>query len=93
MDAGIPEAVGTGITKLVDINPAIGILVAGLFVALAAVTKWGLDGWKEARGAKEDHLEYVKAQLLDAKAQIADERKDREVFERMVERLDDRGRK
>lgn len=68
---GVPEAIGTGVTKLVDINPAIGILVAALFVVIAVLWKWGLDGWKAARDAKEAHLEYVKGELIDAKKDLA----------------------
>ena len=63
---GVPEAIGTGVSKLVDINPAIGILIGILIVALLAVTKWGLDGWKAARLSDKNHSDYVEALLVDA---------------------------
>ena len=71
---GVPEAIGAGVTKLVDINPAIGMLVGALFIALVAVTKWGLDGWKAYRDAKQDHLDYVEAIVVEAK-------KDQEMYD------------
>lgn len=75
---GVPEAIGTGVSKLVDINPAIGILVAALFVVIAVLWKWGLDGWKAARDAKQAHLEYVEGQLAEA-------RKDLEMYDRVIQ--------
>lgn len=68
---GVPEALGTGVTELVNINPAIGILVAALLLVIVVLWKWGLDGWKAARDAKDSHLEYVKAELVDAKKDLA----------------------
>ncbi len=64
---GVPEAVGVGVSKLVDINPAIGILVALLIVLLGVVAKWGLDGHRGWRAADKRHSDYVEAQLVEEK--------------------------
>lgn len=72
---GVPEAVGVGVSKLVDINPAIGILVAVLLVIIGVLAKWGLDGWKAERLAKQAHLDYVSIELADARK--TEERLDR----------------
>lgn len=74
---GVPEAVGTGVSKLVDINPAIGIFVGCLIMAIVAVAKWGLDGWKAKREADKYHSDFVEKLFVE-------EQKNTERLDRMV---------
>lgn len=83
---GVPEAVGVGVSKLVDINPAIGLLVAALFIGLAFVSRELLKSLGRER-------ELAAKYLASVEKRVDDERKDREVYDKFIERLEDRGRK
>lgn len=81
---GIPEAVGEGVSKLVDINPAIGILVAIILI-----------GWvwtaKELRDSLQREREQAAKHLASLEKRVDDERKDREVYDRFIDELEKRG--
>lgn len=83
---GVPEAVGVGVSNLVDVNPAIGMLVAVLLIAIAVVSRELLKSLARER-------ELAAKYLVSVEKRVDDERKDREVFDRIIDRLEDRGRK
>lgn len=82
---GVPEAVGTGVSKLVDINPAIGILVAILIIAIVFLARELLRSLDRERSLSAKYLASVEKR-------VDDERKDREVYDRFIEKLEERGR-
>lgn len=82
---GVPEAVGVGVSKLVDINPAIGILVAILIVAIVVLGRELLKSLDRERSLAAKYLTSVEKR-------VDDERKDREVYDRFIEKLEERGR-
>jgi hypothetical protein len=82
---GVPEAVGVGVSKLVDINPAIGILVAILVIAIVFLSRELLKSLDRERKMAADHLASLELQ-------VQNERKDREVYDRFIDKLEDRER-
>lgn len=83
---GVPEAVGVGVSKLVDINPAIGILVAILVIANVFVARELLKSLERERNLAAKHLASLETQ-------VQNERKDREVYDRFIDKLEERGRR
>ncbi len=82
---GVPEAVGVGVSKLVDINPAIGILVAVLVIAIVFLARELLKSLDRERSLSAKYLASVEKR-------VDDERKDREVYDRFIDKLEERGR-
>jgi hypothetical protein len=76
---GVPEAVGRGVGDLVDLHPAIGVLVGILLIALV----WVVREWRASE----------KARIADKEAQLKEAREDRKMFERLIDRLEERAGK
>lgn len=74
---GVPEAVGKGLNDIVESDPLYGVVIGILLIALV----WVVIEWRKSE----------KARLDDKDEQLEDAKKDRAMFERLIERLDEKG--